>query len=81
MNLAETEIDLARLRWRCRRGLLELDLIFQKVVERDYPGFSQHERQVFVRLLDEADTDLLEYVHGRQEPADPELREFIKKKL
>jgi antitoxin CptB len=74
-----SEDDCARLRWHCRRGLLELDLILIDFVERHYPALPAHERRAFEQLLRVADHTLLTYLNGSAEPADRELKEIVKK--
>jgi antitoxin CptB len=67
-----------RLRWRCRRGLLELDLILQGFLERDFERLDDEERDLFLELLDFPDPELLEWALGRSEPADPRLRGAVR---
>ncbi|OQX14883.1 MAG: hypothetical protein BWK73_08340 [Thiothrix lacustris] len=43
--------ELSRLKMRCRRGLKELDVIFQHYLERHYPTASPVERQRLDELL------------------------------
>ena len=62
-----------RFRWRCRRGLLELDLILQKFLERHFEGLDARERGLFDELLELPDNDLLDCVMGRREPDDTRL--------
>ena len=61
--------DLDRVRWSCRRGLLELDLVLRDFLEHCYEGLDGDERQRFVELLDQPDNDLLDLAMGRSEPA------------
>lgn len=68
-----------RLRWRCRRGMLELDLFFQKFLEHDFAGLSAHELEILQRLLDLPDTELIEYCYQRARPDDPELDALLRK--
>ncbi len=56
-----------RVRWRCRRGLLELDLILARFLERHYGGLDLAQRQAFDRLLEAPDNDLLDLAMGRAE--------------
>lgn len=67
----------ARLRWRCRRGMKELDLLLTGFLERDYPAANERERDVFARLLDLQDPELFGYLVGRDEPTDPTLRHVL----
>jgi len=68
-----------RLRWRCRRGLLELDVLLQDFLAARYADLSASERGAFERLLDTPDATLLDYLHGGENPADPELISIVRK--
>jgi antitoxin CptB len=72
-------IDLARLRWRCRRGLLELDVLFKDFLDRRYGSLDEAEREAFDRLLDRADQQLLAWFYGQQSPDDEELARLVLK--
>ena len=61
--------EFDRIRWRCRRGLLELDLVLQRFLERRFDGLDAGERRLFDELLDAPDNDLLDMAMGRAEPA------------
>ena len=61
--------ELDRIRWQCRRGLLELDLVLARFQERVLPGLSPEEVEGFKRLLQCSDNDLWDLVAGRLEPA------------
>jgi len=58
-----------RIRWRCRRGLLELDLVLKRFLEHRFDALDADERRVFDELLDAPDNDLLDMALGRTEPA------------
>jgi antitoxin CptB len=60
--------DLDRIRWRCRRGLLELDLILKAFLERGYDRLDAGQRRLFDELLEQPDNDLLDLALGRCEP-------------
>lgn len=74
----ETE-TLRRLRWRCRRGLLELDLVFQRFLDQRYPTLAADDKERFHRLLELQDNTLLAYLNGDEMPSDPGLAEIIRK--
>ncbi len=63
--------ELARLRWRCRRGMLELDLLLLPFVERGWAGLDPTAKEAFWRLLDLPDPTLLELLLGLAPPPDP----------
>lgn len=71
--------ELARLRWRCRRGLLELDLLFERFLDRCYAGLTPGERAVFAELLQLPDTQLLKYLQGNDQPPEPEFQRLVNK--
>jgi antitoxin CptB len=60
--------DVDRVRWRCRRGLLELDLVLQGFLERCYDRLDAGQRRSFDELLEQPDTELLDLALGRCEP-------------
>jgi len=60
--------DLDRIRWQCRRGLLELDLVLNRFLEQDLAQLAPDQLQLFRELLGEADTVLLAWVMGQEQP-------------
>ncbi len=60
--------DRDRIRWHCRRGLLELDLLLDRFVTRHLDALDAHQTDVFKELLAYEDNDLLDMVMGRAEP-------------
>lgn len=58
---------LQRVRWRCRRGLLELDILFGRFVDTHYGELTESERQTFDELLDMPDNPLWDMISGRKE--------------
>lgn len=56
---------MGRVRWQCRRGMLELDLLLRRFVDSAYSDLSDEERNAFVRLLEYPDDTLLELLMGR----------------
>ena len=64
---------LARLRWRCRRGMGELDRLLAGFLDSAYPALSDPEKQRFADLLELPDPELNAYLLGRKEPEDGEL--------
>jgi antitoxin CptB len=73
--------EWSRMQWRCRRGLLELDLVLQAFIQEGYAALSAEEKQNLERLLALPDNTLLAYVQGRDEPDDLELKQLLIKIL
>ena len=68
-----------RLRWRARRGLLELDVVLKEFLEKQFSSLSPAEQAAFERLLATPDETLLAYVQGNQNPSDNDLMQLISK--
>lgn len=62
-----TDLQLSRLRWRCRRGFLENDLILTRLLERRGANFSTEEHEQLLLLVALDDNDLWEIIAGRTE--------------
>ena len=62
--------QIGKLRWRCRRGMKELDLLTLGYLEQYYPEASAEDQQAFIALLDLQDPQLMGYMLGREAPAD-----------
>ena len=60
--------ELERVRWRCRRGLLELDIVLGRFIEQRYPVMDEEQRVVFEELLDLPDTELWDLITDKREP-------------
>lgn len=73
----EVDREVPRLRWRCRRGMRELDELLTRYLEHDYPAASAAERDAFARMLDLPDPDLFGYLVGRGVPPEESLRHVI----
>jgi antitoxin CptB len=56
------------LRWRCRRGMKELDVLLARYVNERFQGASDTEQAAFERLLEAQDSDLYAYCLGRRRP-------------
>jgi antitoxin CptB len=59
-----------RLRWRCRRGTKELDLLLAAYLDRRYPNASPRERAAFERLTEWPDPDIFAALVGRGASSD-----------
>ena len=75
--MAMDPTELARLRWRCRRGLLENDLILERFMEARGPRISDDEVAGLDRLLRLSDDELWDLLAGRAEPDDAALRPLV----
>lgn len=68
----------SRLLWACRRGMLELDVLFQPFVERHYDQLSEDDQLLFEKLLECDDPDLFAWFMGHRECPDADLSRIIR---
>jgi antitoxin CptB len=66
--LSVTAAELGRLRWRCRRGMRELDVLLVGYLERHYREADDAERAAFEGLLELPDPTLADLCFGRLDP-------------
>ncbi|MEW6646962.1 MAG: succinate dehydrogenase assembly factor 2 [Pseudomonadota bacterium] len=66
-----------RLVWRCRRGMLELDLLLEGFLQRGYAALNERQQRDFQRLLELPDQELLEYLLGSKQATDGDLAHVI----
>lgn len=66
-----------RLRWLCRRGMKELDVVLSTYLERYYPDASVEQQQQFELLLEMQDPELYNLLLGRNHADDPELEQLL----
>lgn len=70
--------EFERARWRCRRGLLELDIVLQRFMDQYYRQLDQHGLEQFERLLSLPDNDLWDLITARQVTTDDNLQQIVK---
>ena len=65
------------LRWRCRRGMKELDVLLERYAASMLPQADQAERRLLARLLDHPDPELAGYFLGGEVPSEPDLAALV----
>ena len=78
MSEAEA-LELKRIRWRCRRGMRELDQLFGRYLDREWAAASEADRGVFLRLLDCEDDKLWRCFMGYEQCPDDALASLIQR--
>ncbi len=66
-----------KLRWACRRGMLELDVLLAPFVEHGYDALTEPEKHIFERLLPCDDPDLFAWFMGHAQSPDPQLQALV----
>jgi len=73
--------EYKRIRWASRRGMLELDLMLVPFFDGCFLQLSTGDQQRYVQLMEGEDTDLFDWMLGRQRPSDPDLLIIVDKIL
>lgn len=71
--------ELGRLRWRCRRGMKELDVLLTRYLEKQYGAASPAAQAAFRELLEEPDPVIYAYFLGRVRPSSPILSAVVER--
>jgi antitoxin CptB len=68
---------LERIRWKCRRGMLELDLVLGAFTKMHLQTLAPADLETLRALLERPDPELLDYVMGRDEPGEARERALV----
>lgn len=77
MSTASELMPMGKLRWRCRRGMRELDVLLMKFLELRYEALSHAEKETFEAVLELQDPDLYAMLTGKLVPESEEVRDMI----
>lgn len=85
MNTSSPLLDqraLSKLKWRCRRGLLENDLFIERFFQRHDSTLTEADAHGLYQLMELSDNDLLDVLLGRKPPQgeladNPEARRVL----
>jgi antitoxin CptB len=72
-----SENELSKVLWRCRRGMLELDVMLQRFCNEVYELLSIQQQQLFEELLEEADQDLQRWLVGAKLCDKPKFQDML----
>ncbi len=71
------QVEVKRLRWRCRRGMRELDQLLTRYLDQGWPHATLAERGVFLRMLDCEDDKLWRWFLGHEVADDDEIAALL----
>ena len=77
MSEAITTDSLSRLRWQCRRGMLELDLILNEFMDRGYDALDDGQKNIFKQMLDYPDQLLFDLLLDQMKSSDREVASLV----
>jgi antitoxin CptB len=67
----------ARIAWRCRRGMRELDLLLELFLAAGLQSLEDHDLDRLEKLLEQPDQDILVWLTGEPKPDDAELLRIV----
>ena len=73
------EAELRKLKWRCRRGMRELDQLFERWLDTRWRSASAEQRETFLRLLDSEDDRLWRWFLGHEDAPDADLQSLVER--
>lgn len=71
--------EISRLRWQCRRGMKELDVVLVRWLERDYGSADEAQRAAFAELLRLEDDVLWKLMLGRERTGDEAMDALLER--
>lgn len=77
MTIYTSDTELSRLRWQCRRGMLELDALLGDFIDAHYQDMQPEELAVFKDVLTYPDQLLFDYFFGNGKPTDKDVSHVI----
>lgn len=72
-----TQQEYSRLKWACRRGMLELDLILIPFFEQHFTTLPESQKAAFIELLEQPDPDIFNWLMGYEMPEEAALAEIV----
>ena len=75
--MLDDEAELRKLRWRCRRGMRELDQLLERWLDREWRQSPTARREVFLRVLDSEDDRLWRWFLGHETSDDVEIAALV----
>ena len=70
-------MDTQKLKWRSRRGLRELDLLFRNFIQKYWDQLTQEEFEIYAQVVDLEDQPLFDYIFRNVRLGNDEVEAFI----
>jgi antitoxin CptB len=78
VQMTSDDVKYKRLKWRSRRGMLELDLLLLPFLEEVYRDLSDTDQSAYEKLLEQDDPDLLEWFSQKSVPEEEDLNRLVR---
>lgn len=66
-----------QIRWQCRRGMLELDMILLKFFDGCFEKLAESDKQLFIQFLQEPDQTLYRWLMGQEVSEEPKMAVLV----
>jgi len=76
VEIMPEQVD-AKLRWRCRRGMLELDILLNEFIEKQYTDLNAQQKEVLNQVLDYPDQLLFDLFLGHMQSSDNHVSDLV----
>ncbi|SDT93401.1 FAD assembly factor SdhE [Halopseudomonas salegens] len=76
--MSADDIELKRLFWHSRRGMLELDVLLVPFLQEAYSALAKEDQARYRQLLECEDQDMFGWFMQRSEPEDPDLKRIVR---
>ena len=70
-------IEYSEYKWRCRRGMLELDILLNSYLDKNYKTMTEEQGTVFNTILDYPDQVLLDLLMGKMQSSDTSVNRIV----
>lgn len=67
----------AKLKWECRRGMLELDLFLTRFIAKELDSLTEKQMEQLEKLLSCSDPDIFSWLMGSEQPNDKDLKTIV----
>lgn len=71
--------ELSQLRWHCRRGMLELDLLLNSFLDKEYVSLNAQQSELFVKVLDYPDQVLFDLLMEKMQSSDDSVAKLVER--
>lgn len=77
MSETAESLSFKRLKWHCRRGMLELDLLLEPFLDEVFLTLDEEDKTRFYKLIESEDQDLFLWFMQTEVPQDPDLARIV----
>jgi len=70
-------MEREKLKWRSRRGLRELDLLFRNFIQKNWDNLSEEEFAIYATVVNQEDQPLFDYIFKNIPLGNDKVETFI----